>query len=152
VIDIAEKKVVAEIQVGVEPEGMAASPDGSLVVCTSETTSMLHVINPATYAVIDNLLVDTRPRAAAFSPDGKEIWVTSELRGTVTVIDAASRDVRATIAFAIPGVARELVQAVGVALTRDGRAYVALGPANRVAEIDAKSWKILRYYLVGARV
>ena len=30
----------AEIQVGVEPEGMAASPDGKLVVNTSETTSM----------------------------------------------------------------------------------------------------------------
>ena len=45
------------------------------------------------------------------------------------------------------------MQAVGIQLTADGsRAYVALGPANRVAEIDAKSFKVLRLYLVGQRV
>jgi YVTN family beta-propeller protein len=50
-------------------------------------------------------------------------------------------------------VPRELVQAVGIQLTRDGtRAFVALGPANRVAEVDARSFKVLRTYLVGQRV
>jgi PQQ-dependent catabolism-associated beta-propeller protein len=152
VLDIEKRKVVEEIQVGVEPEGMAVSPDGRLVVCTSETTSMVHVIDAATYQVIDNVLIDTRPRAAAFSADGKEIWLTSELRGTATVIGADDRAVRGTIEFSVQGVPREQVQAVGVALTREGRAYVALGPANRVAEVDAKSLKVLRYYLVGQRV
>jgi YVTN family beta-propeller protein len=53
----------------------------------------------------------------------------------------------------VPSVPHELVQAVGIQLTRDGtRAYVALGPANRVAEIDARSYKVLRTYLVGQRV
>jgi YVTN family beta-propeller protein len=53
----------------------------------------------------------------------------------------------------VPGVPRELVQAVGIQLTPDGsRAYVALGPANRVAEIDARTFKVLRTYLVGQRV
>ena len=55
----------------------------------------------------------------------------------------------AKITFEVPGVPRELVQAVGVQLTRDGsRAYVALGPSNRVAKVDAKSFKVLRTYLV----
>jgi PQQ-dependent catabolism-associated beta-propeller protein len=152
VLEIEPKKVIGEIQVGVEPEGMAVSPDGQLVVCTSETTSMAHFLDASTYEVVDNVLVDTRPRAAAFTPDGKQVWVSSELRGTVSVIGVQSRAIDAVVEFAIPGVPRELVQAVGIAHGRDGRAYVALGPANRVAEVDGKSLKILRYYLVGQRV
>ena len=55
--------------------------------------------------------------------------------------------------FEVPSVSPELVQAVGIQLTRGGtRAYVALGPANRVAEVDAKSYKLLHTYLVGQRV
>jgi len=34
--------VLAEVPVGVEPEGMAVSPDGRFVVNTSETTNMAH--------------------------------------------------------------------------------------------------------------
>jgi YVTN family beta-propeller protein len=50
-------------------------------------------------------------------------------------------------------VPRELIQAVGIQLSADGsRAFVALGPANRVAEVDARSFKVLRTYLVGQRV
>ena len=59
----------------------------------------------------------------------------------------------AKIAFEVPGVPRELIQAVGIQLAPDGsRAYVALGPANRVAEVDAKTFKVVRTYLVGRRV
>jgi YVTN family beta-propeller protein len=114
---------------------------------------MLHVIDAATLELIDNILVDTRPRVATFSPDNKRIWVSSELRGTVQVFDAGTLDPVAKIAFEVPGVPQELVQAVGIQLTPDGsRAYVALGPSNRVAEVDAQTFKILRTYLVGQRV
>jgi YVTN family beta-propeller protein len=88
-----------------------------------------------------------------FSPDGKQIWVTSELRGTVTVLDTETRKIAGKVSFALPGVSRELIQAVGLALAPDGmRAYVALGPANRIAEIDINTLRVERYYLVGQRV
>jgi YVTN family beta-propeller protein len=71
----------------------------------------------------------------------------------VEVFDAQARESLAKITFEIPSVSPEFIQAVGIQLTRDGtRAYVALGPANRVAEVDAKSYKVLRTYLVGQRV
>jgi YVTN family beta-propeller protein len=45
------------------------------------------------------------------------------------------------------------VQPVGVKLTDDGKyAFVALGPANHVAVVDAKTFEILDYLLVGRRV
>ena len=38
-------------------------------------------------------------------------------------------------------------------ITKDGtRAFVALGPANRVAVIDARSFEVEKYLLVGQRV
>jgi YVTN family beta-propeller protein len=99
------------------------------------------------------VLVDTRPRMALFTPDGRFAWVSSEIRGTVTVIDAENREIARRIGFRIPGVSREMVQAVGMAITRNGkRAFVALGPANRVAEIDPATMEVLRYHLVGPRV
>jgi PQQ-dependent catabolism-associated beta-propeller protein len=153
VIDTVERRIIAEIPVGVEPEGMAVSPDGTIDVNTSETTSMVHFIDAATQEVFDSVLVDTRPRVARFTADGKRLWVSSEIRGRVSVIGVASRNILAMIEFAVPGLAPELLQPVGVQLTRDGkRAFVALGPTNRVAEVDQQTFEVCRYYLVGQRV
>ena len=57
---------------GVEPEGMAVSPDGKTVLCTSETTSMAHFIDVATHQVVASVLVGTRPRFAVFTKDGSQ--------------------------------------------------------------------------------
>lgn len=42
VVDVETRRVVAQINVGIEPEGMAVSPDGKTVITTSETTNMAH--------------------------------------------------------------------------------------------------------------
>ena len=48
---------------------------------------------------------------------------------------------------------QDAIQPVGVRITKDGkRAFVALGPANRVAVIDTATFKVERYLLVGQRV
>ena len=42
---------------------------------------------------------------------------------------------------------------MGVKLTRDGKlGFVALGPANRVAVVDAATFEVEKYLLVGQRV
>jgi PQQ-dependent catabolism-associated beta-propeller protein len=132
---------------------MAVSPDGATVVNTSETTSMAHFIDTAEKKVVANVLVGSRPRFAAFTGDGKQVWVSSEVGGTVAVIDAASHKIEHTISFEVPGVRRETIQPVGINLSRDEKlAFVALGPANRVAVIDQKSFEVVKYLLVGQRV
>jgi PQQ-dependent catabolism-associated beta-propeller protein len=153
VIDVASHSVDAEIPVGVAPEGMGISPDGTTIVNTSETTNMAHFIDAGTYEITDNVLVDQRPRVATFTADGAEVWVSAEIGGTVSVIDNASRAVKHKIGFAIPGIAVESIQPVGVAVARDrSKAFVALGPANRVAVIDARTYEVEDYLLVGQRV
>lgn len=153
VVDVDKEEVLAQIDVGVEPEGMAVSPDGKWAVNTSETTNMLHWIDTATNTLVDNTLVDQRPRHVEFTRDSKVLWASSEIGGTVSVVDVQQRQILKTINFQIKGVHRDKVQPVGIKLSSDGRyAFVALGPANHIAVVDAKSYEVLDYLLVGRRV
>jgi len=153
VIDIERRVPLGEVQVGVEPEGMGLSPDGKLLVNTSETTNMAHFIDTATRQIVGNVLVDARPRYAEFKRDGSEVWVSSEIGGTISVIDPVKFEVKKKIAFEIPGLRKEAIQPVGIRMTGDGKtAFVALGPANRVAAINAATHEVQKYLLVGQRV
>ncbi len=153
VLDIAQGQIVSEIPVGVEPEGMAVSPDDKTVLCTSETTSMAHFIDTATHAVMASVLVGTRPRYAEFTKDGKRVWVSSEVAGTVAVIDTATHKILHTIHFDLPAVPKAAIQAVGINLTADNKtAFIDLGPANRVAVVNADTYEVEKYLLVGQRV
>src|SRR5208282_4600465 len=153
VIDIATRKVVSEFPVGVEPEGVAISPDDTIVVNTSETTSMAHLIDWRNKKVLANILVAPRPRYAEYNKDGSELWVTSEVGGTVSIIDPVKHVVAQKITFDVPGLAKELIQPVGIRFSSDGKlAFIAMGPANRVAVIDAATKQVLKYLLVGQRV
>ena len=132
---------------------MGISPDGKTMVNTSETTNMAHFIDTATHEITDNVLVDARPRFAEFTPDGTEAWVGAEIGGTVWVIDNATREVKHKITFEIAGLRAEAIQPVGVRITADGKkAYVALGPANRVAVVNTETYEVEKYVLVGQRV
>src|SRR5690606_19130292 len=153
VVDVETNRLLAEVPVGVEPEGMGISPDGAILVNTSETTNMAHFIDTKSYKIVANVLVDARPRIAEFSADGKKLWVSSEVGGTVSVIDPDSRTIIKKIEFSIPGITKEAIQPVGVRLTKDGKkAFVALGPANRVAGVNAETFEVEKYLLVGQRV
>jgi PQQ-dependent catabolism-associated beta-propeller protein len=132
---------------------MGISPDGKILVNTSETTNMAHFIDTATRRIVANVLVDARPRFAEFKRDGSELWVSSEIGGTVSIIDPVKHEVTKKIAFNIPGLRTEAIQPVGVRLTADGKTgFVALGPANRVAVINGTTHEVQKYLLVGQRV
>jgi PQQ-dependent catabolism-associated beta-propeller protein len=153
VIDINTAKAIKTIPVGVEPEPVTVSPDEKWVVSASEATNMVHWINRKTLTVEDNTLVDPRPRGLSFSADSQRLWVTSEMGGTVTVLDTTNHSKIKTINFAVPGVSSDKIQPVGAIVDKQNKwALVALGPANRVALINAQSFAVERYFLVGQRV
>jgi PQQ-dependent catabolism-associated beta-propeller protein len=132
---------------------MGISPDGKILVNTSETTNMAHFIDTATRKIVKSVLVDPRPRFAAFKQDGSELWVSSEVGGTVSIIDPAKYEVKQKIEFKISGMRPEPIQPVGINITRDGKTgFVALGPANHVAVVDGTTHQVTKYLLVGQRV
>jgi PQQ-dependent catabolism-associated beta-propeller protein len=153
VIDVPTHKMIAQIPTGVEPEGVAVSPDGKTFVNTSETTNMAHFFDVGSRKMVASVAVGARPRIAQFKHDGSELWVSSELGGTVSVIDPLQHQVTHKIAFDIQGLRAESVQPVGIRFAPDdATAFVALGPANRVAVIDTKTYAVRKYLLVGQRV
>ena len=153
VLDVEQNKIIAEVPVGVEPEGMGISPDGKILVNTSETTNMAHFIDTATYKIIDNVLVDARPRFAEFTADGKMLWVSAEVGGTVSVIDAGDAQDHQEDRVQDPGVPPRRSSRSASGSPKDGKtAFVALGPANRVAVINAETFEVEKYLLVGQRV
>ena len=153
VVDVESRTVVAQISVGIEPEGMAVSPDGKIVITTSETTNMAHWIDTETQTLFANTLVDSRPRDADFVKNGAEMWVSAEIGGTVTIFDTTNQSELAKIRFGIPGVLPELIQPVGFVLTQNEKtAFVALGPSNHVAVVNAETYTVEDYILVGRRV
>ena len=152
-VNVETRKVVAQIDVGVEPEGMAVSPDGKIAITTSETTNMAHWIDTATQELFANTLVDSRPRHAEFVKDGTEMWVSSEIGGTITVFDTATQTEKAKMSFEVQGVHPDRVQPVGFEFTEgDSHAFVALGPSNHLAVINADTYEVEDYILVGRRV
>ncbi len=71
----------------------------------------------------------------------------------MTVFDVSSQAEVAKIEFEVKGVHPDRVQPVGIRLTSDDKkAFVALGPSNRVAVVDAKTFEVEKYLLVGQRV
>ncbi|NSX56231.1 YVTN family beta-propeller repeat protein [Parasulfitobacter algicola] len=153
VVDTETRKVVAQIDVGIEPEGMAVSPDGKIAITTSETTNMAHWIDTSTQELFANTLVDSRPRHAEFAKDGTELWVSSEIGGTITVFNVADQSEIAKIDFNVTGVHPDRVQPVGFEFTNgDTYAFVALGPSNHVAVVNAQTYEVEDYVLVGRRV
>ena len=153
VVDTETKRVVAQIDVGVEPEGMAVSPDGTIAITTSETTNFVHWINVKEMTLEHNSLVDQRPRHAEFTKDGKRLWVSAEIGGTVSVFNVEDKSEITKISFEVAGISKDRVQPVGIRFSKDGsKAFVALGPSNRVAVVDTKTFKVTKYLLVGRRV
>jgi PQQ-dependent catabolism-associated beta-propeller protein len=132
---------------------MAVSPDGQTIVNTSETTNMAHFFDYGTRKMVAATLVGARPRDATYRHDGTEVWVSAELGGTVSVIDAKTHQVTHTIPFEIRGLRGDQIQPEDIQFTSDDKtAFVALGPANRVAVVDTATFKVTQYLLVGQRV
>ena len=140
------------MKVGPEPEGVGVSPDGKLVVATSEVANLAHFIDAATGKLLDSVAVGSRPRFVLFLGRGKTVWVSSEQRGTISVFDTATRRIVRSIdltkSFDIP----EPVQAIEMLATHDERrVFVAMGRSNRVAEIDPGTFSVVRSFRTGER-
>ena len=151
-LDLDSGRITREVAVGPEPEGVGVSPEGKLVVATSEVANLAHFIDTATGKLLGNMPVGSRPRFVLFLNGGREVWVSSEQRGTISVFDAATRKLVRTIDLTQSFDIDEPVQAVEMRAVKDqSRVYVAMGRANRVAELDPVSGRVLRWWPTGLR-
>src|ERR1035437_9644431 len=69
VIDTANNIVTATVNVGIDPLGIAVTPDGSKVYVTNEGNNTISVINTTTNTVTATVNVGSFPIGVAVSPD-----------------------------------------------------------------------------------
>jgi YVTN family beta-propeller protein len=147
VIALQTGKILANIPVGSEPEGMNLSPDGKTVWTTSEGEAKVYVIDAATNAVIKAIEVGKRPRSIAFSPDGARAYISGEADRVVKVIDTKSLEVVNTVKMA-----GDALRPMDVVTSPDGRRlYVSTGRGKMVVALDAVALTQEASVEVGAR-
>jgi YVTN family beta-propeller protein len=141
VIKTASNKVVATIEVGTLPAGIAITPDGKRAYVTNRRDATVSVIDTKTHTVLTTVPVGYHPANVAISPDGRHAYVTNFgdpipfTESTVSVIDTESNTVVATIP--IPGVGPVSPAPLGVAVTPDGaHVYVVNVLVSTVSVID----------------
>ena len=115
VIDTATNTVVATVPVGVQPFGVAITPDGTRAYVADANclpfcgSGRLSVIDTASNTVVATIPVGVGSSGVATTPDGTRVYVTNQISNTVSVIDSATNTVVATVPVG--------VDPLGVAIT-----------------------------------
>jgi S-layer protein (TIGR01567 family) len=97
VIDTSTNTVIATVNAGSWPWGVAVNPMGTKVYVTNCNIDTVSIIDTATNTVKGTVNVGTYPYGIAISPDGKKVYVANEYSNNVSVIDTATNTVTATV-------------------------------------------------------
>jgi YVTN family beta-propeller protein len=144
IIDIAGSAEPIIVPVGIQTEGIGLSPDGRSVWMGSNTTGKVFIIDVAARKVIDSLQTSGFPYRIGFTPDGKTALVTNPESNELRIIDVATRKIRNVVDMRPTGVSASLPQ--GIAVSRSGdKAWITLGSAAMVAEVEIATGKVLRW-------
>lgn len=157
-VDLAAKKVLAQITTGKGAEGIELSPDGRELWVTNREADTVTVVDPASLKVVASLPSASFPIRVAFTPDGRHALVSNARSGDVTVFDARGRREIARISMKAlarapePGAPDRLANTlaggsgpapVGILVPPGGRvAYVANTNADVVAVVDLATWSV----------
>jgi YVTN family beta-propeller protein len=148
VINTGNNNLTDTVPVGINPLGVAASPDGKKVYVTNAnyghrgTVSVIDTaINKVTFTV--DVGDKYSPCGIAVTPDGKKLYVANRDINGISIIDTATNTVTATIpAGKWP---------MGVAVTPDGtKAYVTNRYSNNVSVIDTGTNSVITTVKVGS--
>jgi YVTN family beta-propeller protein len=129
VIDTTTNLVVATIPVGLQPTGVALTPDGIYLHVANQGSNTVSVIETATNTVVATVPVSAHPFALAIHFSGDRTYVTYADHPGLTVID----NVTNTIITTIPDVGQGYVALRGNRIVVTG--YT--GIPDRLAVVDA---------------
>jgi gliding motility-associated-like protein len=142
VYDAAAYTLIASIDVGGYPDGVAVTPDGSKVYVTNSSNT-ISVIDATTNTVKTTITEGKSPYGIAVSPDGSNVYAAISGADEVSVISAATD----MIIGAIPVGASP----AGVAITPDGsKLYVANQFSNDISVISTAKNAVIATIPVGS--
>ena len=91
---------LSEVQVGIEPNGVALTPDGTRAYVTntvSGTVSVISVNRNGRPRVLTNIPVGTEPFGIVSTPNGTRMYVSNKYSNTVSVVDTKTNRVIQTV-------------------------------------------------------
>lgn len=164
VIDTATYNVTGEVEVGMQPVGIAITPDGSKVYVVNEWwVDTVSVISTATNTVTGKLNGVVHPTGIAVSPDGSKVYVT-HISGAALidgdtnesivpdygVMDNNGLSVIETDTNRVITTVKVGNQPTGVTVTPDGKnVYVAYTGSDNVSVIDTFNNTVIATMPVG---
>jgi YVTN family beta-propeller protein len=150
VIDVAARKVVANVLVGNRPRRLALTPDLKQLWVTSELGGGVSILDPASNQVIGEIRFepkgfrpdDVTPVGITMTRDGKLAYIALGRANHVAVVSVPDRKV---IGYTLVG-----KRPWNVALTRDEKTlYVCNGLSDDLSAVDTASLKVSRSVPVG---
>lgn len=134
-INTVSQQIVGRVAVGLDPNGIAVSADGSRLYVTNLNSGDLSEINTGTMTVVRTIPLGGVPQDVVVSPDGTELYVANE-SGAMQVVTLSSGLVTAA-SSATGGL-------FGLALSPDGARLVGSRPlSGAVIFIDRSTRAVL---------
>jgi YVTN family beta-propeller protein len=137
VIDFSKKNaVVATIEVGKNPIGIAATPQGKFVYVTNSGSDSMSIIDTNRDEVISTIAVEfSTPYGIAITPDGKYVYITNSNSHTVSVINLSTKKVSKIPVGTNP---------FGLAVTPDSKyVYIVNHASSSISVIDTAIQKVV---------
>ena len=145
VINTATNLVVATVNVGSSPAGLAVNPTGTQVYIGNTSDGTISVINTATNSVDTTIVVGIIGSAAiAFTPDGTRAYVANMASNNVSIINAVTNTVIGS-PIAVGN------NPFGLSVSPDGtRVYVVNMASDTVSVIDTATNTVVSTLAVGS--
>lgn len=87
IIDVTNRKVLAEVPVGKEPRQMALSPDEKYLYVSCMVDNKVDIVSIKERKVIDSIETGIEPFGILTSQDGESLYVANYRSGTISVFD-----------------------------------------------------------------
>jgi DNA-binding beta-propeller fold protein YncE len=125
VVGFPSAGIVRSVALPVDPEDVAATGDGGLVIVVSSRAGKVSVLQRAGLRTVKTFAGFDQPHIVAVAPDGRYAFVTDDMRGTLTAIRLRDLRVTSTVMvgvgahhIAISPIHRRMWIALGEAATR----------------------------------
>jgi YVTN family beta-propeller protein len=143
VVDIAQNKVIKEIDSGATPHGLSFSDDGSRLFIVNMKSNTLSVIDATRHEVIKTLPVGDRPEYVALTPDERFAIVTNLGSDTISIVDAKALQVVKEIPVGSDA-------PHGIAFSADGdMAYISNMNSSDISVINMTTDQVTATFLSG---
>jgi YVTN family beta-propeller protein len=97
IVDLPSGRIAHSVPVPADPEDIAVSGNGGVVIVVSSAAGEVTILNRDTLHPIKTFGGFSEPHIASISPDGSYAYITDDSRGTLTVIRLSDMKVTATV-------------------------------------------------------